>query len=402
MSPVDASHLPQLITSTRALAEACERLAKESFVTVDTEFMRETTYYPRLCLIQMAGENEIVLVDTQAPELDLAPFFVLMTNPAVIKVFHAARQDLEIIWQKGGVIPSPLVDTQISAMVCGYGEQIGYESLASGLAHAKIDKSSRFTDWSRRPLSAAQLVYAAADVTHLRVVYEKLSARIARNRREDWVAGEMAALANPRNYETPPQEAWLRIKARLRKPAEKLALMELAAWREREAMTRDVPRGRVLKDDALVEIAMANPKSVAELGQLRAVPNGFERSRAGGDILEALERARMLDPSILPPPEPDRPNVSGALVQLLKVLLQAVADRHQVASRLIGAADEVEQLAARPDDPHPILQGWKGEIYGDLAVKLIRGEVTLGLEKGRVVAVPRPDPARDQSGLRSD
>jgi ribonuclease D len=393
MSPIDASALPPLVTDTRSLSEACERLASERFVTVDTEFMRETTYYPKLCLIQLAGENEVLLVDSLAEGLDLAPFFALMANKAVTKVFHAARQDLEIIWQKGGLVPSPLVDTQISAMVCGYGEQVSYESLASGLANAKIDKSSRFTDWSRRPLSAAQLVYAAADVTHLRVVYEKLSARIEKNNREDWVAGEMAALSNPRNYETLPDEAWLRIKTRLRKPAEKLALKELAAWREREAQNRDVPRGRVLKDDALVEVAMAQPKSAADLGNLRAVPNGFERSRAGADILDAIARAATLDPAILPPPDPDKPNVSGALVQLLKVLLQAVADRNQVASRLIGSADDVEQLAARPDAPHSILEGWRGEIYGAIAQQLIRGEVTLGLEKGRVVTVPRPQAA---------
>lgn len=390
MSPIDVSALPPLIITTEALEGACARLASERFVTVDTEFMRETTYYPKLCLIQLAGENEVLLVDALAPELDLAPFFALMINPDVTKVFHAARQDLEIIWQKGGIVPSPIVDTQISAMVCGYGEQVSYESLARGLANAKIDKSSRFTDWSRRPLSAAQLHYAADDVTHLRVVYEKLAARIAKNNREDWVAGEMATLTNPKNYETLPDEAWLRIKARLRKPAEKLALKELAAWREREAQTRDVPRGRVLKDDALVEIAMAQPKSTGELGHLRAVPNGFERSRAGGDILEAIARAATLDPAILPPPEPDRPNVSGALVQLLKVLLQAVADRHQVASRLIATSDDVEQLAANPEGDHAILKGWRAEIYGDLAIKLIRGEVTLGLEKGRVVTVPRP------------
>ena len=390
MSPIDATTLPALITETSELTAACDRFSRESFVTVDTEFMRETTYYPKLCLIQMASADEVVLIDSLADTLDLAPFFALMANPAVTKVFHAARQDLEIIWQKGGLVPSPLVDTQVAAMVCGYGEQVGYESLASGLAGAKIDKSSRFTDWTRRPLSPAQLVYAAADVTHLRVVHEKLSARIAKNNRQDWVSGEMAILSNPKNYETLPEEAWLRIKSRLRKPAERLALRELAAWREREAQTRDVPRGRVLKDDALVEIAMAQPKSVAELGNLRAVPNGFERSRAGADILEAIAQAAAADPASLPAPEADRPNVSGALVQLLKVLLQSVADRHHVASRLIGNADDVEKLAAKPDDPHPILEGWRGEVYGALAQQLIRGEVTLGLDKGRVVTVPRP------------
>jgi ribonuclease D len=390
MTPADASLLPPLITETAILEAACARLTGEEFVTVDTEFLRETTYYPKLCLIQMAGADELVLIDTLAPELDLAPFFALMANPSVTKVFHAARQDLEIIWQKGGIVPAPLVDTQISAMVCGYGEQIGYESLATGLAGAKIDKSSRFTDWSRRPLSPAQLVYAAADVTHLRVVHEKLAARITKNGRQDWVTGEMAALSNPKNYETVPEEAWLRIKARLRKPAERLALLELAAWREREAQSRDVPRGRILKDDALVEVAMAQPKSVAELGQLRAVPNGFERSRSGVEILEAIQRAANRNPTTLPAPEPDRPHVNGALVQLLKVLLQAVADRHHVAPRLIATSDDIDQLAAAPEQEHSVLTGWRRQVYGELALQLIRGEVTLGLEKGRVVAVARP------------
>ncbi|CAN1566175.1 Rnd Ribonuclease D [Rhabdaerophilaceae bacterium] len=389
MSPTDAASPFKLIDETDELRAVCERFAHETFVTVDTEFMRETTYYPKLCLIQLASADEVVLIDSLAEALNLAPFFALMANPSVTKVFHAARQDLEIVWQKGGLVPSPLVDTQVAAMVCGYGEQVGYESLATGLAGAKIDKSSRFTDWTRRPLSPAQLAYAAADVTHLRVVHEKLAARIAKNNRQDWVSGEMAILSNPKNYETVPEEAWLRIKSRLRKPAERLALRELAAWREREAQARDVPRGRVLKDDALVEIAMAQPKSVAELGNLRAVPNGFERSRAGAEILEAIARAAAADPASLPAPEADKPNVSGALVQLLKVLLQSVADRHHVASRLIGNSDDVEQLAAKPDDLHAILEGWRGEVYGKLALQLIRGEVTLGLEKGRVVPVPR-------------
>jgi ribonuclease D len=246
---------PPLITTTAELAEACARLARHAFVTVDTEFMRETTYYPKLCLIQMASADDVFLVDPQAEELDLAPFFALMADTAVMKVFHAARQDLEIIWQKGRLIPAPLFDSQVAAMVCGFGEQVSYESLATSLAGAKIDKSSRFTDWSRRPLTEAQLVYAAADVTHLRVVYEKLVARIAKGGRESWVASEMAILTDPRTYETDPDVAWLRVKARLRKPTERLALWELAAWREREAQTRDVPRGRVMKDDALIELA---------------------------------------------------------------------------------------------------------------------------------------------------
>ncbi|WP_150287225.1 ribonuclease D [Rhabdaerophilum calidifontis] len=381
--------VPPLVTTSGALAEACARLARAEFVTVDTEFMRETTYYPKLCLIQMASDDEIVLVDPLAEGLDLRPFLDLMAKPAVTKVFHAARQDLEIIWQKGRIIPHPLFDSQVAAMVCGYGEQVSYESLASGLAGAKIDKSSRFTDWARRPLTEAQLAYAAADVTHLRTIYRKLSQRIARQNRAHWVAGEMAILENPRTYETHPEDAWLRVKARIRKPVERAVLIELAAWREREAQTRDVPRARVLKDDCLAEIAVAQPTSVEALGRLRALPNGFERSRAGAEILEAVQRGRARDPATIPPFEAERPGGSGALVQLLKVLLQAVAEKNHVAARLIASAEEIERLAAAPGDDLPVLQGWRHEIYGETALKLIRGEVTIGLEKGRIVTVPR-------------
>ncbi|MCZ8261617.1 MAG: ribonuclease D [Beijerinckiaceae bacterium] len=389
MAHPSALPLPPLTTTSTDLAAACERLAQHAFVTVDTEFLRETTYYPKLCLIQMASEDEIILVDPLASTLDLAPFFALMVNPDVIKVFHAARQDIEIIWNLGRVIPAPLFDSQVAAMVCGYGEQVSYESLAAGLAQAKIDKSSRFTDWSRRPLTDAQLAYAAADVTHLRVVYEKLMQRIDKNNRLGWVADEMAVLGNPRTYEVDPADAWMRIKARIRKPAERAVLMELAAWREREAQNRDVPRGRILKDDGLVEIAVAQPKSVEDLARLRAVPNGFERSRAGQEILEAVSRGRARDPETIPPFEQERPGGNGALVQLLKVLLQSVSERNQVAARLIASSDDIDRLAAAPAADQPILQGWRGEIYGQLAMQLIRGEVLIGLEKGRVVTLPR-------------
>ncbi len=381
--------LPPLTTTSADLAAACHRLAQHAFVTVDTEFLRETTYYPRLCLIQMASADEIVLVDPMADGLDLAPFFALMTNPAVIKVFHAARQDIEIIWHRGRVIPTPLFDSQVAAMVCGYGEQVSYESLAAGLAQAKIDKSSRFTDWSRRPLTDAQLTYAAADVTHLRVVYEKLMQRLEKNDRLAWVADEMAVLSNPRTYEMDPADAWMRIKARIRKPVERAVLMELAAWRERQAQNRDVPRGRVLKDDGLVEIAVGQPKAIEDLARLRAVPNGFERSRAGQDILDAVARGKARDPETVPAFEQERPGANGALVQLLKVLLQSVSERNHVAARLLASSEDIDRLAANPSIEHPILQGWRGEIYGQLAMQLIRGEVLIGLEKGRVVTVPR-------------
>lgn len=381
--------VPPLTTTTQALASACERLATHDFVTVDTEFLRETTYYPKLCLIQMASSEEIVLVDPLAEGIDLAPFFALMADEKVVKVFHAARQDLEIIWTQGRIIPTPLFDSQVAAMVCGFGEQVSYESLASSLAGAKIDKSSRFTDWARRPLTEAQLTYAAADVTHLRIVYEKLLARIEKNDRMAWVADEMAILTNPKTYEVEPEEAWMRVKARIRKPVERAILIELAAWREREAQSRDVPRGRILKDDGLAEIAVAQPKSSEDLSRLRAIPNGFERSRAGAEILEAVARGKARDPATIPAIESERGGGSGALVQLLKVLLQAVCERNHVAPKLVATADDIDRLASKPDEDMPVLKGWRGEVFGQVALQLIRGEVMLGLEKGRVITVPR-------------
>ncbi|MDX3810442.1 MAG: ribonuclease D, partial [Bosea sp. (in: a-proteobacteria)] len=248
-----------LISDTAELAAACERLATHPFVTVDTEFLRETTYYPKLCLIQLASPDEAVLIDPLAQGIDLAPFFGLMTDRAVVKVFHAARQDLEIVWLLGRVLPTPLFDTQVAAMVCGYGDSVGYEQLANDLAKARIDKSSRFTDWSRRPLTDAQLSYAESDVTHLRQIYLALKEDLDASGREGWVAEEMAVLSSPATYEVKPENAWQRLKGRVRKPRELPLLMEIAAWREREAQTRDVPRQRVLKDDALMDIVQRGP-----------------------------------------------------------------------------------------------------------------------------------------------
>src|ERR671910_2809968 len=292
-----------LITSTEALARAAARLAQHRFVTVDTEFMRETTYYPKLCLVQMAGPDEGLLVDPLAPDIDLAPFFGLMRDPAVTKVFHSARQDLEIVWNMGGLIPRPLFDSQVAAMVCGYGDSVSYEQLVNDLAKARVDKSSRFTDWSRRPLSEAQLTYALSDVTHLIPVYEALEKQLQENGRHGWLDEEMAVLTSPETYRAEPESAWRRLAGRMRKPREIAVLMEVAAWREREAQSRDVPRGRVLKDEAAIDLAVSAPRSVEALGRLRSIPNGFERSRTGGEILEAVERALARDPAPIPLPE---------------------------------------------------------------------------------------------------
>ncbi len=376
----------KLITTTADLADACARLASHPFVTVDTEFLRETTYYPKLCLIQLASPDEAVLVDPLAPELDLAPFFGLMVDEAVVKVFHAARQDLEIVWMLGRVLPSPLFDTQVAAMVCGYGDSVGYEQLANDLAKARIDKSSRFTDWSRRPLNEAQLVYAEADVTHLRDIYLALKADLEQTGREGWVAEEMAVLNSPATYEVKPENAWQRLKGRIRKPKELAVLIELAAWREREAQHRDVPRQRVLKDDALMDIVQRAPRSVEALAELRSVPNGFERSRSGGEVLVAIERGLALDPKTLPRLERERGRGgNGAVLDLLKVLLKAVAEAERVAPKIIASSDDLEAIASDDEADVPALQGWRREVFGDKALALKSGSLGLRVLRGRVV-----------------
>lgn len=375
-----------LIATTADLADACARLARHPFVTVDTEFLRETTYYPKLCLIQLASPDEAVLVDPLAPELDLAPFFALMTDEAVVKVFHAARQDLEIVWMLGRVLPTPLFDTQVAAMVCGYGDSVGYEQLANDLAKARIDKSSRFTDWSRRPLNEAQLVYAEADVTHLRDIYLALKADLESTGREGWVAEEMAVLNSPGTYEVKPENAWQRLKGRIRKPKELAVLIELAAWREREAQHRDVPRQRVLKDDALMDIVARAPRSVEALAELRSVPNGFERSRSGAEVLSAIERGLALDPKTLPRLERERGRGgNGAVLDLLKVLLKAVAEAERVAPKIIASSDDLEAIASDDQADVPALQGWRREVFGEKALALKSGALGLRVERGRVV-----------------
>lgn len=374
-----------LINTTDELAAACSRLAAHPFVTVDTEFLRETTYYPKLCLIQMASPDEAVMVDPLADGLDLAPFMALMGDQNVVKVFHAARQDLEIVWMLGRILPTPLFDTQVAAMVCGFGDSVGYEQLVNDLAKARIDKSSRFTDWSRRPLSEAQLVYAESDVTHLREIYLALKADLARSGREGWVAEEMAVLNSPATYEVKPENAWQRLKGRLRKPKELAVLMELAAWREREAQVRDVPRQRVLKDDALMDIVQRAPRSAEALGELRSVPNGFERSRAGGEVLAAVERALALDPRSLPRLERERGRPgNGAVLDLLKVLLKATADAERVAPKIIASSDDLEEIAASDEADVPALKGWRRELFGEKALALKNGSLALRIVRGRV------------------
>ena len=379
-----------LITTTRDLTEACERLARHPFVTVDTEFLRETTYYPLLCVAQMASTEEAVVVDALADGLDLAPFYQLMANEQVLKIFHAARQDIEIVWHQANLIPHPIFDTQVAAMVLGYGDSISYDQLVQRITGDTLDKSYRFTDWSHRPLSAAQVKYAISDVTHLRDVFVALDADLQKRGRADWVGEEMEVLTSPETYRADPEMAWERLKTRVRKPKELAVLMEIAAWREREAQSRDVPRGRVLKDDVLGEIATQAPTTVERLAALRSLPRGFERSKWGQDILAAVARGVARDPKTLPRIERQRGGGNGAAtVELLKVLLRMTSERHAVAAKVIATIDELEQIAADDNANVPALHGWRRELFGEKALALKHGRLALAVEDNRVVALER-------------
>ena len=333
----------------------------------------------------MASPDEGLLVDPLAPELDLAPFFALMADQRVMKVFHAARQDLEIVWNLGRMLPTPLFDTQIAAMVCGYGDSVGYEQLANDLAKARIDKSSRFTDWSRRPLSEAQLVYALSDVTHLRDIYIALKSDLEQTGRTEWLVEEMAVLNHPGTYETKPEDAWMRLKGRVRKPREVALLIEIAAWRETEAQSKDVPRGRVLKDDALMDIVQRAPREPEALSDLRSLPRGFERSRAGADVLAAVERALAVDHKTLPRLErPERHGGNGAVLDLMKVLLKAVSDSERVAPKIIATVDDLEAIANDDGADVPALKGWRRTLFGEKALALKTGQLSLRMRDGKV------------------
>ncbi|WP_182085723.1 ribonuclease D [Aureimonas sp. ME7] len=378
------------ITTTAALAEACRTLARAEFVTVDTEFIRETTFWPELCLVQMASDELAVLVDPLAEGIDLAPFFELMADERVVKVFHAARQDVEIVHKLGGLIPKPLFDTQVAAMVCGFGESIAYDQLVARTSKGHIDKSSRFTDWRRRPLSKEQLDYALADVTYLRDAYRFLKSALAVEGREAWLADEMAVLTDPGTYDIHPDDAWRRLKLRVRKPIELAVLKEVAAWREREARGRDQPRSRILKDDAVYEIAQQQPKDEQALGRLRTLSKGFERSSAGREILAAVGRALAIPKADLPaiPKPPNLPEGTASAVEFLRVLLKIVVDERGVAGRLIASGDDLEKLAVRGESAEvPALEGWRRELFGNRALELLAGDAALVYRNRRVEVV---------------
>jgi ribonuclease D len=380
----------RVITTTQDLAEACAALAQHDFVAVDTEFLRETTYWPILCLIQAAAGDVEVIIDPLAEGLSLDPFLDLMRNPAVRKVFHAPRQDLEIFYKlMGGTLPAPVFDTQTAAMALGYGEQIAYDGLVMAMLKRPVDKSSRFTDWARRPLSEKQLAYALADVTHLRDLYPKMVEQLQRKGREEWITQEMSVFIDPAAYDTTPSNAWKRLKPRRYAQDYLAAFFTAATWRDWSAQERDVPRGRVLKDDAIFDIAEQRPRTPEAMDQLRALPKGFGRSKAGAQLLEALNEA-LDDPASFAPKierAPAAPSGLGPIVELLKVLLRGEAERLGIASKLLATVSDLEEIASSDTADVAALKGWRREAFGEKALALKRGDIGLAIKNKRVVLI---------------
>lgn len=376
----------RLITQSAELAELCERLRTEPFVTVDTEFMRERTYWPELCVVQLAGAQDVAVVDAQAEGMDLAPLGDLLADPAVVKVFHAARQDVEIFLLKFGAVPTPIFDTQIAAMVAGFGDQASYDSLVRAVAGASIDKAHRFSDWAARPLSASQIAYAAGDVTHLRRIYLALRERLLKEGRLDWVAQEMDALLEPSTYITEPEEAWERLRPKSTNRRFLGVLRAAAAWREAEAQRINIPRGRLVKDESLAEVAASAPETVDQLARVRGVSEGFAKGKSGASLLAAIAEAKALPEDALPQPLEARKGAgaSPALVALLKVLLAASAEAHNVAPKLLADTEDLERLASESEPDIRALSGWRREVFGADAMALKTGQLALGVAGRRV------------------
>ena len=376
---------PTLITTSDALAAVVDRLRREPFVTIDTEFVRERTYWPELCVVQLAGEFEVAIVDAEAEGLDLQVLAPLLDDPAVTKVFHAARQDLEIFLYKFGRLPTALFDTQVAAMVAGFGDQVGYDSLVSALTGGQIDKAHRFSDWSRRPLSQAQIIYAAADVTYLRDVYARLRERLERDGRFEWVGEEMACLSDPATFRPDPDTMWERLRPRTANRRMLGILRAIAAWREREAQRVNVPRQRLLKDESLLEIAATAPTTADALGVMRGVSRGFAEGRSGTGLIEAIAAAQALPEDALPAaPRKDGPRPSPALVSLLKVLLATKSEQHDVAPKLLASSEDIDRLATEAEPAIPALSGWRREVFGNDALLLKAGRISLGVDGRRI------------------
>ncbi len=382
----------QTITTTDALAAFCARAHGAPYVTVDTEFLRERTYYAKLCLVQLAlpgdDPDDAVLVDPLEGDLDFAPLVALFRDESVVKVFHAARQDLEIFQVEHGVIPTPLFDTQVAAMVCGFGEQVGYETLVRRIAKANLDKSSRFTDWSRRPLTDAQKTYALADVTHLRQIYETLARRLEETGRARWVAEEVGVLTDPATYRTDPRDAWRRVKTRTSSPRFLAIVRELAAFREEYAQSRNIPRNRVFKDDALVELASTKPANMGDLGRSRLLLREARKGAIAEGILKAIHTGQSVPKADLPEIDRsrDKEQVNPALADLLRVLLKAKTESAGVASKLIAQASDLDRIAAGARDV-AALKGWRREVFGDDALRLCAGEIALSADGTRVSVI---------------
>ena len=390
MTPQTKGGFMRTITTTEDLAAYCDLAKSQPFVTIDTEFLRERTYWSKLCLIQMAlpGAGEAVLIDPiDGPQMSMDPLYDLFRHEATVKVFHAARQDLEIFFVEGGVFPKPLFDTQVAAMVCGFGEQVGYETLVKRIAKANLDKTSRFTDWSRRPLSDAQKDYAIADVTHLRVIYEFLAAQLRKNGRADWVAEELSLLTDPATYTVNPDDAWQRIKTRTTSGRFLAVVKALARFRETYAQSQNVPRSRVMKDDALLELASTRPATVEELGRSRLLLREGRKPEIADGILAAVKEGLEMKPEDMPRVDASREQmqVNPALADLLRVLLKAKSETLGVAPRLIASSAELDQIAAGDRDV-PALNGWRREAFGDDAMRLCKGEIALSA-KGNEVRV---------------
>ncbi len=380
-----------LISDTTALDAFCKRLRAANYVTVDTEFMREKTYWPILCLLQIAGPDEAAAIDALAPDIDLGPVYELFDDRSVTKVFHAARQDLEIFFHQNGRLPEPVFDTQVAAMVCGFGDAVGYEQLIAKLTKQRVDKSSRFTDWSVRPLSERQIAYALADVTHLRPAYEKLARKLDAQGRAAWIDEEMAVLAASETYDGDPDNAYRRIKARSKSGRFLAVLRELAAWREREAQRRDQPRNRVLRDEALVEIAHHTPKSIKELSRTRGLSAKTAEGGYGAQILEAVERGLAVPEAECPQPEskPDLPHGLGPVTDLLKVLLKMKSEESHVATKLLASSADIDQIAAFGEQADVrAMSGWRREVFGNDALELRAGQLALAVDGNRMVLLP--------------
>jgi ribonuclease D len=368
-----------LISTSAALADICKSLSRADYLTVDTEFMRESTFWPQLCLLQIAGPDDAVAVDPLAEGMDLTPVLELLADTSIVKVMHAARQDMEIFFNLTGELPRPLFDTQVAAMVCGFGDQVGYEALIAKLTGTRLDKSSRFTDWSRRPLSDEQLQYALGDVTHLRPAYEALLERVEESGRLDWIEAEISLLCDPAIYRVEPDQAWRRLKPKRNEPRYLALLQAVAAWRENEAVTRNVPRNRVMRDEILLQIAARPPSDAAALDRMRGLSKGFSNGRLGASLLEAVAQGMALSPELAPTAKlkPELPSGIGPLTDLLKVLLKYKCEEHQVAQKLVANTSDLEQIAADDNADTLALKGWRRELFGADALRLKHGEVAL-------------------------